>query len=84
MAAPPLFLQRALLLAPDMIASAAAPRAALPEERWILRQPRSVRESYVREVLMAVDVERAQQVWMLRQSREVRESYIEGVLESGG
>lgn len=78
------FVQRSVLLAPDRVARAAAQRAALPEERWILCQPRAVRRSYVREVLTAIDQERAQQIWMLRQPREVRESYIDSVLEPRG
>lgn len=76
-----LFLQRAVLLAPDGVARAAAGRAVLAEERWILRQPRAVRQSYVREVLGVLDAERAQQIWMLRQPDSVRESYIRAVLE---
>lgn len=46
----------------------------------MLRQPRAVRESFVRTVLSAVDRERAQEVWMLRQPDAVRESYVREVL----
>ncbi len=77
-------LQRAVLLAPDRIARAAARRAELPEERWLLRQQRSVRLTFAREVLASVDEQRAREVWMLRQPDEVRESYIRAVLERKG
>ena len=75
------FLERAVLLAPDRVVRAAVRRAARPEERWILGQPRATRESYARQVLPAADRDRAEQVWMLRQSDGVRESYIREVLE---
>ncbi len=75
------FLERAILLAPDRVVRAAARRADRPEERWILGQPRAVRESFARRVLAAPDRDRAEQVWMLRQSDAVRESYIREVLE---
>lgn len=74
------FLQRAVLLAPDSVARAASARAPHPEERWILRQPRRVREGFVRTVLAAPDTDRAQEIWMLRQPDEVRESYVREVL----
>jgi hypothetical protein len=77
----PIFFQRALLLAPDSVSRAAAARTALPEERWLLCQRRSVRQSFARQVLAARDEESAQQIWMLRQPDEVRESYIREVLE---
>ena len=72
--------ERMLLFAPDSVARAAAARARRPEERWLLRQPRRIRESFAREVLRAPDREHAQQVWMLRQPAAVRESYIAQVL----
>ena len=77
----PLIFQRALLLAPDSVSRAAAARAVRPEERWLLCQPRAVRQSFARHVLRARDEEAAQQIWMLRQAAEVRESYIREVLE---
>lgn len=73
-------LQRAILLAPDSVARAASRRAPRPEERWMLCQPRVVRESFVRTVLSAVNRERAQEIWMLRQPDAVRESYVREVL----
>ncbi len=72
--------ERSLLLAPDPIARAAVPLAPDDEARWMLRQPRAVRRSFVEEVLGREDEERAQQVWMLRRPREVRESFVEHVL----
>ena len=56
------------------------PVAALPEQRWILCQPRDVRESYADHVLGRPDEALQQQIWMLRQKEEVRESYIAEVL----
>jgi len=48
----------------------------------MLRQPRRVRISYVREVMEpAGDEERLTEIWMLRQPDGVRESYIEHVLQ---
>jgi hypothetical protein len=72
---------RSILLGPAPVARAAAARVREPEERWMLIQPRSVRASYVREVLdAAADEQRRQQIWMLRQPRPVRESFIRDVL----
>lgn len=79
----PLPLQRAVLLAPDALARAAAGRARLPEERWLLRQPRSVRASYLREVLDRRGRPRAEEAWMLRQPDPVRTSYLAEVVEAG-
>ena len=72
--------ERAILTAPTAVARAAARMAALPEQRWILMQPREVRQSFAAEVLGRDDEERRQQIWMLRQRRDVRESYIRQVL----
>ncbi|MEA2479964.1 MAG: hypothetical protein QOJ07_1886 [Thermoleophilaceae bacterium] len=73
---------RAVLLGPDVIARAAAGRVALAEEAWMLRQPRRVRESYVRHVLDAPGDDLAlAEIWMLRQDEAVRESYCRHVLE---
>jgi hypothetical protein len=77
------FVDRAVLLAPAAVARTAASRARRPEERWLLRQPRSVRASYVREVLDSRGRANAEEIWMLRQSKAVRESYIREVLDSG-
>jgi hypothetical protein len=72
--------ERRILTAPAAVARAAAKVAALPEQRWILCQPREVRQSFADEVLGQPDEELRQQIWMLRQRREVRESYIADVL----
>jgi hypothetical protein len=72
--------ERRILTAPAAVARAAARMAALPEQRWILMQPREVRQSFAEEVLGRPDMELRQQIWMLRQSRDVRESYIADVL----
>ena len=73
-------IDKAVLLAPAALARAAATRAAEPEERWLLRQPRKVRTSYVKNVLEAEDEPNAEEIWMLRQPKAVRESYIREVL----
>jgi hypothetical protein len=52
------------------------------EEAWMLRQPKPVRASYVREVLdVPGDEELLTQIWMLGQSQAVRASYVRDVLE---
>ena len=72
--------ERQLLLAPDAVARAAVPLAPDREARWMLRQPRAVRRSFVNEVHGRPDEELLQQAWMLRQARETRESFVEHVL----
>ena len=48
----------------------------------MLRQPKAVRASYVREVLDTPgDEELLTQIWMLGQSEAVRASYVRDVLE---
>ena len=65
-----------------MLSRAAAGRVDTPEEGWMLRQSRRVRESYVREVIDPPGDEQAlAEIWMLRQSEPVRESYVREVLE---
>ena len=72
---------RAVLLGPDVLSRAAAGRVDTPEEAWMLRQSKSVRASYVREVIDSDgDEDRLAEIWMLRQSDEVRESYVREVL----
>ena len=71
-----------MLLGPDWLCRAAATRTSDPEERWMLAQPRGVRESYVLEVLDRTgDPVLRQQMWMMRQPRAVRERYIREILE---
>ena len=72
--------ERQLLLAPDAVARAAVALAPDPEARWMLRQPREIRRSFVDEVHGREDEATRQQVWMLHQRREVRESFVEHVL----
>jgi hypothetical protein len=76
--------ERRVLCAPDAVAKAAARVAHLPEQRWMLKQPRSVRRSFAEEVLGHPDEELRQQVWMLRQADHVRESYVRDVLLANG
>jgi hypothetical protein len=75
--------ERRILTAPAPVARAAAKMAALPEQRWILCQPREVRQSFAEDVLGQPDEALRQQVWMLRQPKDVRESYIRQVLRAG-
>jgi hypothetical protein len=75
-------IDKAVLLGPAPLARAAALAAKEPEERWLLRQPRRVRASYVKDVLDAAQEPHAQEIWMLRRSRPVRESYIRDVLRA--
>jgi hypothetical protein len=71
-----------VLLGPDVLSRAAASRAPLPEEQWMLRQAKSVRASYVRSVIDPEgDEQLLSEIWMLLQSDEVRESYVREVLE---
>jgi hypothetical protein len=72
--------ERKLLLAPDAVARAAIPLAPDREARWMLRQPRALRRSFVEEVHGREDEDVRQQVWMLHQPREVRESFVRHVL----
>ena len=73
---------RAVLLGPDVLSRAAAGRVDAPEESWMLRQSKTVRASYVREVIdRRGDEDRLAEIWMLRQSDAVRESYVREVLE---
>ena len=70
---------RAVLLSPDLMARALAARERDPQRRWLLRRPRHVRRSFVREVLEnGGDEER----WMLLQDAETRESYVAEVIDA--
>ncbi|MCP9489517.1 MAG: hypothetical protein MSC31_06530 [Solirubrobacteraceae bacterium MAG38_C4-C5] len=75
--------EKAMILAPDRVARAAASYAARPEEAWMLRQPRAVRRTYWRDVMDHGNGGRDREIWMLRQPEAVRESYIFEVLEPG-
>ena len=48
-------MDKAVLLAPAALARAAVLAASEREERWLLRQPRPVRASYVKDVMEAGD-----------------------------
>jgi hypothetical protein len=72
-----------VLTAPDAVARTAARFAPDPLQRWMLCQPRAVRQSFAEEVYGRPDEELRQQVWMLRQPEAVRESYIADVLLAG-
>jgi IS1 family transposase len=72
--------ERQILLAPDVVARAAAPLAGDREQQWMLRQPRAVRESFAEEVFGREDEERLQEIWMLQQPLALRQSYLDEVL----
>jgi hypothetical protein len=76
-------LERSVLLAPDAVARATARTRRDPREKWMLRQSRAVRVSFVREVLDAGADPTREEIWMLRQTNAVRESYVREVLEPG-
>jgi hypothetical protein len=74
--------ERSALLAPDFVARAAANTTDDPQARWLLRQPRPVRESYVREVLdREGDRALLSSAWLLRQPDDIRASYVKDVVE---
>ena len=70
-----------VLRGPAFVRRAAASQARDPVERWMLTQPRRVRDSYVREVIDRGGDERLAEIWMLRQPDAVRESYVKEILE---
>ena len=72
--------ERQILLAPDVVARAAAAVAPDRNAAWMLRQSRALRQSFADEVLGAPDRELAQQIWMLRRPLDVRLSYLENVV----
>ena len=76
----PTGLERAVLTGPDVIARTAARRVAAPEQRWLLRQPRAVRCSFVEKVVDQPGDPHAAERWMLLQKEAVRKSYVAEVL----
>jgi hypothetical protein len=74
--------ERSALLAPDFIARAAANATDDPQAKWLLRQPKPVRESYVHDVLdKQGDRTLLSTAWLLKQPDEVRASYVRDVVE---
>ncbi|MTD43969.1 hypothetical protein GKE82_06540 [Conexibacter sp. W3-3-2] len=80
------FLEREVMLAPDLVARAAAALLDDPAQRWMLQQPVRVRRSFVVDVLDRGDDEETRMAWMLGQSDDVRLGYVRDVLrrEPGG
>jgi hypothetical protein len=70
---------RAVLSGPDFVARQIAHRQSDPQQRWILRQPKVVRRSFLEEI---IDGEASQERWMLLQDDETRLSYVWEVLEA--
>jgi hypothetical protein len=75
--------ERAVLLGPDLVARTAAGQVRAAEQRWLLRQPRAVRRSFVEHVIDAGEDPNAAERWMLGQSDTVRASYVADVLDAG-
>jgi hypothetical protein len=74
--------ERAVLLGPDLVARTAAGQVRAPDQRWLLRQPRAVRRSFVELVIDADGDPNAAERWMLGQSGPVRSSYVADVLDA--
>jgi hypothetical protein len=74
-------LERAVLTGPDVIARAASLSVRAPEQRWLLRQPRAVRCSFVEDVIDRPDDPSAAERWMLTAPAAVRRSYVAEVLD---
>jgi hypothetical protein len=75
-------LERAVLTAPDLVARAASHATDVAEQRWLLRQPRPIRCSFVEEVVDRRDDPRAAERWMLLQDDAVRMSFVREVLDT--
>jgi hypothetical protein len=74
--------ERSALLAPDFIARAAANATNDPQAKWLLHQPKPVRESYVHEVLdKEGDRTLLSTAWLLKQPDPVRQSYLREVVD---
>jgi hypothetical protein len=71
---------RRVLLAPGAIARAAALATSSREQRWMLRQSREVRGSFVEQVVDRADDAHAEERWMLAQTDAIRLSYVDDVL----
>jgi hypothetical protein len=75
-------LERAVLIAPDLVARAASHATDVAEQRWLLRQPRAIRCSFVEEVVDRRHDPRAAERWMLLQDEAVRMSFVREVLDT--
>ena len=71
---------RTMLCAPDAGHARARRGADQPERRWLLRQARDVRRSFVERVIDLGAGLAAQRRWMLLQDDGVRLSYVDDVL----
>ena len=74
-------LERAVLTAPDLVARAASHATDVAEQRWLLRQPRDVRCSFVEQVIDRQGDPNAAERWMLLAPQAVRRSYVADVLD---
>ncbi len=73
---------RAVLLAPDAVARAAASLDADRQRRWLLRQPREIRRSFAEEVIDAGGTKRQQERWLLLQNKATRLSFVTEVIDA--
>jgi hypothetical protein len=74
--------ERQILLAPDVVARAAAGAVRDRRGRWMLRQARHVRRSYALAVHGRQDEDDLAMAWMLQQPNHVRESFVRYVLRN--
>ena len=72
--------EKQVLLAPDVVARAAAAVVPDREQQWMLRQSRELRRSYAEEVHGRPDETERAEAWMLRRPLEVRLSYLREVV----
>lgn len=74
--------ERTVLLAPDFVASTAAEATGDRQSKWLLNQPKPVRESYVNDVIdRRGDPALLATAWLLRQPDPVRDSYLREVVD---
>jgi hypothetical protein len=71
---------RRVLLAPASVTRVVAHLPGSHEHRWMLRQPREIRTSFVDEVVDRPDDPDAEERWMLAQTDAIRLSYVRNVL----
>jgi hypothetical protein len=76
--------QRRVLAAPSPVTRSLALLTRDAEERWLLSQPRSVRVSFLHDVIDGPPIPRLDEFWIIRQTNEVRQSYIRNVLNRPG
>ena len=76
--------QRRVISAPRPITLPLSRLTRDPEQRWMLSLPRSVRKSFLHDVIDGPPIAHLDEFWMIRQTPEVRMSYIRNVLNRPG